>query len=106
MLLGRNRERQAIVSALDRARAGESATLALVGEPGIGKTALLTFAAEQAEGMRMLRARGVQSEAQIPFAALLELLRPALGLLGRIAEPQAAALEAALALRPGTAQQR
>lgn len=92
--------------ALERARAGESATLALVGEPGIGKTALLEYAAERAAGMRLLRARGVESEAQIPFASLLELLRPALAVIERIPKPQALALEGALALRPARAQDR
>src|SRR5690348_6164272 len=106
MLLGRDRERQAIERALAQARQGEAAALALVGEPGIGKTALLEFAAQRAEGMRRLAARGIESEAHIPFAALLELLRPALSLLDQISEPQAAALEAALALRPGAAQER
>ncbi len=91
---------------LERARAGESATLALIGEPGIGKTILLEYAAEQAVGMQLLRARGVESEAQIPFASLLELLRPVLGLVERIPKPQAVALEGALALRPARARER
>ena len=56
--------------------------------------------------MRVLRARGIESEARVPFAGLLELLRPALGALDRIPEPQAAALGGALALRPATAQDR
>jgi len=59
-----------------------------------------------ASGMQVLRARGVESEAEIPFASLLELMRPALGLLERIPGPQAVALEAALALRPGREQER
>src|SRR5947209_3578191 len=105
MLLGRDRERREIGAVLDRARNGGSAVLALTGEPGIGKTALLEEAAEQAADMHRLRARGVESEAQIPFASLLELLRPALGMLELIPEPQAAAIEAALALRPGHAQE-
>ena len=106
MLLGREQERREIELALRQARSGASARLALVGEPGIGKTALLDHAAELAAGMRVLRARGVESEAEIPFASLLELLRPALGMLERIPEPQAVALEAALALRPGREQER
>jgi DNA-binding CsgD family transcriptional regulator len=106
MLLGRERERREIESALARARSGTSATLALVGEPGIGKTALLEYASGQATGMQLLRARGIQSEAQIPFASLLELLRPALVMLERVPKPQAIALEAALALRPARAQER
>ena len=80
--------------------------VAFVGEPGIGKTALLQLVSERAAGMRLLRARGIQSEAQIPFASLLELVRPALAVLERIPEPQAVALEGALALRPSPAQER
>jgi len=57
MLLGRDHERHEIEKALARARSGASATLALVGETGIGKTALLDYAAERATGMRVLRAR-------------------------------------------------
>ena len=106
MLLGRARERQEIGHALAQARSGTSATLALAGEPGIGKTALLDYAAGQATGMRLLRARGIESEAQIPFASLLELLRPALPMLGKIPGPQAAAMESALALRPGSGHER
>ncbi len=106
MLLGRARERQEIGHALAQARSGTSATLALAGEPGIGKTALLDYAAGQATGMRLLRARGIESEAQIPFASLLELIRPALPMLGKIPGPQAAAMESALALRPGSGHER
>ncbi|HET7046914.1 MAG TPA: AAA family ATPase [Solirubrobacteraceae bacterium] len=106
MLLGREQERGEIDRALATARSGSSATLALVGEAGIGKTALLDYAAEQAEGMQLLRARGIESEAQIPFASLLELLRPAVPMLERIPHPQAVALEGAFALRPGPSQDR
>jgi AAA ATPase domain len=91
---------------LSRARAGSSAKLALVGESGIGKTALLADALDQATGMRVLRARGIESESEVPFASLLELLRPALGMLTQLSEPQREALEGALALRPGVAHER
>src|SRR5690348_5621297 len=106
MLVGRDRERHEIERALDSARSGISATLALTGEPGIGKTALLDYAARRADGMRLLRARGIESEAQVPFGSLLELIRPALVMLEKIPEPQAVALEGALALRPGETQER
>ena len=106
MLVGRERERRQVEAALECAGSGDSAVLALVGEPGIGKTALLDHAAERAVGMQLLRARGVESETQIPFASLLELLRPALGMMDRIPKPQAVALESALALRPARAQER
>ena len=106
MLLGREREQEEIDRVLRQARSGASATLALVGEAGIGKTVLLDYGARRATDMRILRARGIESEAQIPFASLLELVRPALVVLDRIPDPQAMALESALALRPGVAQER
>jgi DNA-binding CsgD family transcriptional regulator len=106
MLLGRDRERQALDRVMASARSGRSEVLALVGEPGIGKTALLEYAAANAGGLRLLRARGVESETNVPFAGLFELLRPALGLVGHIPQPQAAALEGALALRPGNPGER
>jgi DNA-binding CsgD family transcriptional regulator len=106
MLLGRERERELLRGVLDEARAGRSGVLALVGEAGIGKSSLLEDAAAAAAGMRVLRARGVQSESQIPFAGLFELLRPALGGIDRIPAPQAAALQSALALRPARAEER
>jgi DNA-binding CsgD family transcriptional regulator len=106
MLLGRGQERLAIENALVGARSGGSTVIALVGEPGIGKTVLLDEAAERAAGMRLLHARGIESEAHIPFGSLLELLRPALVMLEKIPEPQAVALGGALALRPGPAQER
>src|SRR4051794_3534806 len=106
MLLGREEERLAIDRLLAEARQGRSGVLALVGEPGIGKTALLEHAVGQADAMRVLRARGVESEAALPFAALSELLRPALGVIDRIPAPQAAALSGALALAPAAAQDR
>lgn len=106
MLLGRNDERLALGRLLGEARDGRSGVLAIVGEPGIGKTALLDHAAQNAHGMRILRARGIESEAQIPFAGLSELLRPVLGVLGRIPAPQATALAGALALGPPRAEDR
>lgn len=106
MLLGRDGERLALSRLLADARVGRSGVLALVGEPGIGKTALLDETVELAGGMQVLRARGVESEAAVPFAGLLELVRPALRALDRVPAPQAVALQTALALRPGGASDR
>jgi DNA-binding CsgD family transcriptional regulator len=106
MLVGRDPEREALAQLLDGARGGRSGVVAFVGETGIGKSSLLEDALELASGMRTLRARGIPSEAQIPFAALFELLRPALSRLDSLPEPQAAALESALALRPARATER
>jgi DNA-binding CsgD family transcriptional regulator len=106
MLLGREQERLALDRLLGEARGGRSGVLALVGEPGIGKTALLEYASGRAQGMRVLRARGIESEAEVPFAGLAELVRPALSALDRIPVPQGAALAGALALGPATARDR
>jgi DNA-binding CsgD family transcriptional regulator len=106
MLLGREPEQAALERLLGDARAGRSGVLALVGEAGIGKSALLQYAASLTAGTRVLRARGVASEARIPFSGLFELLRPALDHLDGIPGPQANALESALALRPARAQDR
>jgi DNA-binding CsgD family transcriptional regulator len=106
MLLGRREERLALDRLFAQARDGHSGVLALVGEPGIGKTALLEHAAESAKGMRILRCRAIESEAVIPFAGLAELIRPALSALDRIPAPQASALAGALALGPAGARDR
>jgi DNA-binding CsgD family transcriptional regulator len=100
MLLGRDAERLRIDRALAGARMGASAALLLKGEAGIGKTTLLGYATEEATGMRVLAARGVQFEADIPFAGLNELLQPALSVLDRLPDHQAAALRGALGLGP------
>lgn len=102
MLIGRASERQLIDRLLAGARLGESGVLLVTGEPGVGKTALLEDAASGTDGMQLLRATGSETERDIAFGGLLHLLRPALGLLDDIPPPQAEALAAALALRPGT----
>src|SRR4051812_25988009 len=100
MLLDREVERARIDALLDGARNGTSGTLVLCGEPGIGKSALLAWAVERATGFRVLRAKGVESEADLAFSALYELTRPILDHLERLSPPQAAALRGALALAP------
>ncbi|HKC27829.1 MAG TPA: AAA family ATPase, partial [Jatrophihabitans sp.] len=106
MLVGRVAERQRLRMLVDDARAGRSAVLGLVGEPGIGKTALLDDLVAGASGVAVLAARCVESEAEVPFAGLAELLRPALPSLNAIPVPQSAALAGALAMGPATSQDR
>ena len=66
----------------------------------MGKTALLEAAARRPDAGVVLRAGGVESEAQLPFAGLLDLLRPILHLRDALPAPQRAALAGALALGP------
>ena len=75
MLLGRAAECAQVDCLLTAARAGTSGTLLIRGDPGIGKTALLRYAAERAGQMTVLTARGIEAEADVPFSGLLELLR-------------------------------
>ena len=103
MLLGRASECGRIETLVARAREGSSGVLVLRGEPGIGKTALLEHAAGAAGAATVLRVRGVESEVQVAYGGLNELLRPVLGELGRLPGPQRAALEAALGLAPAAA---
>jgi hypothetical protein len=62
------------------------------GEPGIGKTALLDYAAGRALGFRVIWARGVESEMELAFAGLHQLCAPMLGRLGQMPKPQRDAL--------------
>jgi DNA-binding CsgD family transcriptional regulator len=91
---------------IESARDGRSAALLLHGEAGMGKTSLLRDAAERATGLRVLRARGIESESHLPFAALSELLAPLLDLRSEIPPVQATALGGALALEAATVTDR
>jgi DNA-binding CsgD family transcriptional regulator len=76
MMPGRAREIARVDGLLGAARAGHGGTLVIRGEPGIGKTRLLEHAVDQADDMTVLEARGVESDAELAFAGLFDLLRP------------------------------
>lgn len=107
-LVGRADEQASLERVLTDARLGSSKAVVLSGEPGMGKTALLRWLAARgaAEGMEILWARGIESEAEVPFGGLLELFRPALGELDRIPAAQADALRSALGLGPSMERDR
>jgi len=88
------------------ARSGESQVVVLRGDPGVGKSALLDYTAEAAKGMRTLRACGVESEMELPFAALHQLCVPLLDRLARIPAPQRAALETVFGISVGAPPDR
>ena len=92
---GRARERQVLDGLLDRVRGGQSAVLVIRGEAGIGKTALMRYGARQASGCQLARIDGVESEMELPLAALHQLCAPMLGSVDALPEPQRRALQVA-----------
>jgi DNA-binding CsgD family transcriptional regulator len=100
-LIGREPEHVLLGSFLDQVAAGGSA-LVLSGEPGVGKSVLLDAAALAAEGrgFRVLRASGVEFEADVGYSGLNQLLLwPPGEEFGRLAPEHQDALQAALGLR-------
>jgi DNA-binding CsgD family transcriptional regulator len=100
VLLGRTQELARIDEGLAEARLGRGQSLLVHGEPGIGKTELLAYAVGRAgeSDMNVLSARGVEFEADVPYAGLHQLLLPAFGLIDRLPAAQALALRSSLGL--------
>ena len=101
VLQDRRDESRMLDGLLDAIRAGQSRSLVLSGEAGVGKTALLDYLVEQASDCRVARIAGVQSEKQLAFAGLHQLCGPMLGKLEVLPEPQRNALGVAFGLRSG-----
>jgi DNA-binding CsgD family transcriptional regulator/tetratricopeptide (TPR) repeat protein len=80
--------------------------LVVRGEPGVGKTALLEYLAEQASGCRVARAAGVESEMELAYAGVHQLCAPMLARLQRLPGPQREALGTAFGLSSGPAPDR
>ena len=87
-------------------RRGESRSLLLRGEAGIGKTALVEYLIESASDLRVLRALGVESEMELAYASVQQLCAPLLGGLARLPAPQREALEIAFGLSDGPVPNR
>src|SRR5918999_4712723 len=94
--LGRTVERAALDRLLADVRGAESAVLVIRGEAGVGKTALLRYAARQASGFRVAQVTGVQAEMELPFSGIHQLCAPVLDRLDALAQPQQNALNVAL----------
>jgi hypothetical protein len=92
-LIGRDDELRSLLGRLDGV-SSDGRAIWLVGEPGIGKSALLAGVAEQARslGLTVLTARGSQSERHLPFAGLHQVLRPLLPRVDRLPAIQRDAL--------------
>src|SRR5216683_1964874 len=100
-LTGRRSERDVLDRLIDAVGAGESGALVLRGEPGVGKTALLEYLVEQAPGFRVVRAAGVQSEMELAYSGLQQLLASLLDRLDGLPAPQSEALRTAFGLSSG-----
>jgi DNA-binding CsgD family transcriptional regulator len=105
-LTGRRSECEALDRLVEAVRAGESRALVVRGEPGVGKSALLDYVVEQAAGCRVVRAVGVQSEMELAFAGLHQLLAPLLDGVERLPGPQRDALRTVFGVSPGPAPDR
>jgi AAA ATPase domain len=82
-LMDRRGERGVLDQLINAVRAGGSRVLVVHGEPGVGKSALLNYLAGRAAGCRVVRAAGVESEMELAFAGLHQLLAPALDRIDR-----------------------
>jgi len=100
-LVGREAECSRLDQILALAHREQSSVLVLRGEPGIGKTALLEYAAEHAAGCRVVRSVGVEWEMELPFAGLHQLCVGLLDGRPQLPVPQAEALATAFGLSSG-----
>src|SRR6201989_3562927 len=105
-LRGRASECAMLDRLLEGVGTGQSAVLVIRGEAGIGKTALLRYAAEQAPGVRVAQIAGVESEMELPYAGLHQLCAPMVDRLASLPEPQSVALRIAFGLSSGDSPDR
>ncbi len=105
-LRGRASEREALDRLIAGAREGRSGVLVIRGEAGMGKTALMRYAAGQAATFRIVEVAGVESERELPFAGLQQFCRPLLDRADALPQPQRDALNVAFGLASGAAPDR
>lgn len=102
-LVGRQHEQRRLVELFGHARAGKGAVLVVNGEPGIGKSALLTAAIAEADDLRVIRISGAESEIELAYAGVQQLCGPIHHHINGLPEPQRHALRVALGLGVGSA---
>jgi hypothetical protein len=105
-LCGRDRECALLDGLLADIRLGESRSLVLSGDAGIGKTALLEYLIESASDITVLRAAGVESEMELAYSGLHELCGTILDRREKLPAPQRLALEIVFGLSAGAAPER
>ena len=105
-LRGRASECALLDDLLSAIRRGESRSLVLRGEAGIGKTALLEYLIASAPDLTVVRAVGVQSDMELAFAGLHQLCGPLLDWLEKLPAPQRQAMEIVFGQSAGPAPDR
>jgi DNA-binding CsgD family transcriptional regulator len=105
-LLGRREERRRLAALLDGAREGQAGILVLRGEAGIGKSALLSDLAKDADDFCICRAGGVESEMELAYAGLQQLCEPLAGHNAELAAPRRNALDQVFGLAEGAPPDR
>ena len=100
---GREREREVLDRLLDGVRGGHGGVLVMLGDAGVGKTALLECAVEAGHEFRIARTSGVEAEMELPFAAIQQLCSPFFALMKQLPQPQHEALGVAFGLTAGPA---
>jgi DNA-binding CsgD family transcriptional regulator len=101
VLLGRQRELAVLDHLLAAARDRHGGAIVVLGEPGIGKTALIEQAVTTAQDFRVLRTAGQEGEMELAFAALQQLCAPGLDRLERLPVPQRDAMRVTFGLCTG-----
>src|SRR5918911_502557 len=105
-LVNRDSELEHLDKLLADVRAGRSAALVVRGEAGVGKTALLRYAALRATGFQVAQIAGVEAEMELPFAGTHHLCARMLDRLDALPAPQQDALRVALGVATGNPPDR
>src|ERR1700691_469860 len=105
-LTGRRGECGVLDQLVGAVQAGAPRVLVVRGEPGVGKSALLSYLAGHAPGCRVVRAAGVEWEMGVWFAGVDQLLAPVRGRVDRLPGPQRDALRTAFGLSAGPVPDR
>ena len=99
-LIGRDGELRFLGEHLAAARRRSSSAVVLVGEAGIGKSALLEHCQAAAPDFTVLATRGLAAEEHLSFATLYDLFNPIKHAIGQLPRRQADVLESAIGIGP------